>query len=115
VQHLTTFIQALDDILSSLSTLPARENTTLPEKPDAPTATIRFEEVQDALQILNGHLQRGELAAEEQLVAIEKLLAGTGFEKQLRELADLIEDIEYEGAVERVKALLATLRQISGG
>jgi two-component system sensor histidine kinase/response regulator len=113
VQHLTNFIHALDDILSSLSALPARGNTALPEKPDAPTTVVRFEEVQDALQILIGNLQRSELAAEEQFVAIEKLLAGAGFEKQLRELAELIEDIEYERAGQSVKVLLATLRQKS--
>ncbi len=113
-QHLTTFIHALDDILSSLSALPARDNTALPEKTDAPPAIIRYEEVQGALQILIVHLQRGELAAEEQFVVIEKLLAGTGFETQLRELADLIEDIEYERALEVVKVLLDTLRQKNG-
>jgi two-component system sensor histidine kinase/response regulator len=113
-QHLTTFIHALDDILSSLSALPVRDNTALPEKTDAPPAIIRYEEVQGALQILIVHLQRGELAAEEQFIVIEKLLAGTGFETQLRELADLIEDIEYERALEVVKVLLDTLRQKNG-
>jgi two-component system, sensor histidine kinase and response regulator len=114
VKHLTTFIHALDAILSSLSELPAREDVALPENPDAPPVIIRLDEVETAMHLLIAHLQRGELAAEKQFVAIEKLLVGNGFDKQLRELADFIEDIEYESAVETVKNLLGTLRQKSG-
>ena len=114
VQHLTAFIDALDDILSSLSMLPARKEEQVSEKPDTPVKNVRIEEVEEPLSTLIAHLQRGELAAEEQFAAVEKLLVGSGFDKQLRALAELIEDIEYESAAEMTKVLLDTLRQKSG-
>jgi hypothetical protein len=42
------------------------------------------------------------------------MLAGAGFAQQLREISDFIEDIEYERAVEKVKALLDSVRQKVG-
>jgi hypothetical protein len=59
-------------------------------------------------------LQRGELAAEEQLAMVAGQLENTPFAGSLRELAGLIEDIEYERAVEAAKALLELLRQRAG-
>jgi two-component system, sensor histidine kinase and response regulator len=114
VQHLTTFIHVLDDILSSLSALPAREEVPVPEKPHMPTRDIWVEEVEEPLCTLIAQLQRGELAAEEQCVAVEKLLAGSGLDQQLRALANLIEDIEYERAAEMAQVLLDMLRQKTG-
>ncbi len=114
VQHLTTFIHALDDILSSLSVLPVLEEPA-PEEPDTPVRDIQLEEVEQPLCILITQLQRGELAAEEQFTVVQKLLSGSGFDKQLRTLASLIEDIEYENAVEIVVGLLDMLRQKCGG
>ncbi|MBU1564550.1 MAG: response regulator [Proteobacteria bacterium] len=104
-RHLTTFIHALDDILSSLSALPAQEEVVL-EKADTPVRDIPFEDVEEPLCTLIAQLQRGELAAEEQFEAVKKLLSGTGFDKQLRVLAGLIEDIEYESAAEMAKGLM---------
>ena len=113
VEHLTTFIHALDDILSSLSALPSLEEPAV-EKPDTPERDVRLEEVEQPLCILIAQLQRGELAAEEQLAAVEKLFFGSGFDIQLRALADLIDDIEYERAVETANGLLDMLRQKCG-
>jgi two-component system, sensor histidine kinase and response regulator len=114
VQHLSIFINALDDILSSLSVLPAREEERTPANVDTPLRDVRFEDVEEPLSNLIAQLQRGELAAEEQFIVVEKLLSGTGFDKQVQELADLIEDIEYESAAEISKFLLAVLRQKMG-
>lgn len=114
VEHLTTFIHALDDILSSLSALPVREEEQVSEKPDMPARDVRFDAVEEPLCLLIAHLQRGELAAEEQFYAVEKLLSGTGLDIELRTLANLIEDIEYESAAEMAKVLLDMLRQKSG-
>jgi two-component system sensor histidine kinase/response regulator len=114
VQHLSIFINALDDILSSLSMLPAREEERTPANVDTPLRDVRFEDVEEPLCNLITQLQRGELAAEEQFIVVEKLLSGTGFDKQVQELADLIEDIEYESAAEISKFLLAVLRQKMG-
>jgi len=112
-EHLTTFIHALDEILSSLSALPARREAA-PEQCDESAPIADFLEVEACLQILVGHLQRGELAAEERFMALGKMLAGAGFAQQLREISDFIEDIEYERAVEKVKALLDSVRQKVG-
>jgi two-component system sensor histidine kinase/response regulator len=111
VHHLTTFINALDDVLSSLSALPERKDERVSDQAGKPIKDVRFEAVEEPLATLIAQLQGGELAAEEQFKVVDKLLSGTGVDKQLQELADLIEDIEYESAAEMSKVLLAMLRQ----
>ena len=111
-KHLVTFIHALDEILSSLSALPVRQEAAL-GKDEGPASIVNFFEVEACLQILLNHLQRGELAAEERFMALEKMLGGD-FAPQLREISNLIEDIEYERAAEKVKALLASVRLKAG-
>jgi two-component system sensor histidine kinase/response regulator len=109
--HLASFLSALDDILSSLSGLPVPAKEQLPLEPGTPARAGMVEEVEEPLLLLIGQLHRGEMAAEDQFVEIEKLLAGTGLDKQLHAIALLIEDIEYERAAEMVTVLLDMLRQ----
>ncbi|MFH0782988.1 MAG: response regulator [Pseudomonadota bacterium] len=114
MQHLTTFINALDEILSSLSALPPREEKPFTEESNTSRKIVKIEEVEVPICLLIAQLQRAELAAEEQFIVVEKLLLGAGFDKQLRELAGLIEDIEYENAVKMANLLLDMLRQKNG-
>ena len=111
---LTEFIHVLDRILSSLSALPGPQEEAAPP-PSTPAAAtiIKFEEVEETLREMIVLLQRGELAAEEQLATLTRQLEATAFAESLRELAGLIEDIEYERAVEAAKALLEALRQMA--
>jgi two-component system sensor histidine kinase/response regulator len=111
VNHLALFINTLDDILSALSALPLRESNHLSQKLGTSTRVVGDEEVEETVQLLIDQLHRGEMAAEQQFGEVEKLLAGTGFDKQLQTIALLIEDIEYESAAEMVTTLLDTLRQ----
>jgi two-component system sensor histidine kinase/response regulator len=112
--HLASFLSALEAILSSLSALPAAEREQFSAKSGSPAKEVMVEEVEEALQLLIDQLQRGEVAAEDQFVEIENLLAGTGLDKQLHAIALLIEDIEYERAAEMVTDLLNMLRQKPG-
>jgi two-component system, sensor histidine kinase and response regulator len=112
--HLASFLSALEAILFSLSTLPAAEREQYPANPAIPARKVMIEEVEEALQLLIDQLQRGEVAAEDQFVEIEKLLAGSGLDKQLHAIALLIEDIEYERAAGMVTDLLTMLRQKAG-
>jgi two-component system, sensor histidine kinase and response regulator len=108
--HLVSFIDTLDGILSSLSTLPALKETLAQEK-NSPVRDVMGIEIEKPIQLLIGQLARGEVAAEEQFAAVEKILAGTGFDEQLKTIADLIDDIEYERAVEMTESLLNKVRQ----
>jgi two-component system, sensor histidine kinase and response regulator len=112
---LTEFIHVLDRVLSSLSSLPEpREELASVMEVPASVFFIKLEEVEEGLRELIVLLQRGELAAEEQLAMVAGQLENTPFAEALRELAGLIEDIEYERAVEAAKALLELLRQSAG-
>ncbi len=109
VDYLSTFIHTVDDVLSSLAALPVRRGDVNLANNAELIAILRPDEVRESLQRLITHLQRGELAAEEQLATLENLLAGTGFAGELRVLADFIEDIEYESAADLAKTLLDRL------
>ena len=111
---LTAFIHVLDQILSSLSALPVRREDQAAVPPAAEATIIRLEEVEEALREMIVLLQRGELAAEERLETVAGLLENTRFAEPLRELAGLVEDIEYERAVEAARELLYLLRQTAG-
>jgi two-component system, sensor histidine kinase and response regulator len=112
--HLSSFIEALNDVLSSLAALPSLAGEQIPDQPETPAKEVRLEEVEEPLLGLILHLQRGELAAEEQFQAVSELLLGCGFEQQLQEMAWQIEDIEYEKAVESAKIILDRLRRKGG-
>ncbi len=111
---LTVFIHVLDQILSSLSALPVRREDQAAAPLGAEATIIRLEEVEEALREMIVLLQRGELAAEERLETVAGLLENTRFAEPLRELAGLVEDIEYERAVEAARELLDLLRQTAG-
>ncbi len=112
---LTEFIHVLDRILSSLSSLPElREELAPATETPAATVLVKFEEIEEGLLEMIVLLQRGELAAEEQLATVARQLENTPFAEFLRELTGFIEDIEYERAVEAAKALLELLRQTAG-
>lgn len=110
-QHLAPFVEALDEILSSLAVLPPVEGLQAPNPLETPTREVNFVEVEEPLLRLISHLQKGELIAEEQFLVVEMLLSGTAYAHQSRKIAYMIEDIEYSGAAEQAKVLLDTLRQ----
>ena len=111
-RYLVFFISALEEILSTLSALPVFEE----KQPDQaqqnnPSKIICDEKDQQILQILIGQLKKGEVAAEEQLVKLEERLAGTGYDSQLKTIADLIDDIEYQSAAEMAENMLHKIQQ----
>jgi two-component system sensor histidine kinase/response regulator len=113
VHLLALFINTLDEILSSLAALPAPEAEEALHSPALERGT-GVPDAEEPLQLLIGQLTRGEVAAEEQLGEVEKMLAGTEYVGQLKKIAGLIEDIEYESAVEMAQDLLTLLRQKRG-
>ena len=114
MQLLSRFIAVLDGILSSLSALPAKNEEPAKDNLSGSPTAVMSAEVEGHFHRLTRHLQRGEVAAEDELAAIEKLLVGTEYEKKLRELADLIEDIEYQSAADTAEEILDMLRQNKG-
>jgi len=104
--HLISFINALDEILSSLSALPALPDVALVHGENIAVSDIGGQKVEELLQVLIGQLKKGELAAEEQFVEVEQHLAETGVDEELKTIAALIDDIEYEKAAEIAGHLL---------
>ncbi len=110
VNHLATFIDILDDLLSSLSALPVVVRPQPRAEPTASAPAAEGKEVEQSLRLLIDQLRRGELAAEQQFVEVERLLAGRGFEEQLETIAVLIDDIEYKKAAAQAALLLKMVR-----
>ncbi|EKD33737.1 MAG: hypothetical protein ACD_75C02615G0010, partial [uncultured bacterium] len=94
---------------------PAAEAQPSPRKSEDAGSVAGVPEAEEPLRILIGQLTRGEVAAEEQLGEVEKMLAGTGFAGNLQQIASFIDDIEYESAAEMAQNLLILLRQQHGG
>lgn len=113
VNHLAAFIDALDAILSSLSVLPALAEESLVQVKKYTGRDLGGKEVQKQLQVLIGQLKKGEVAAEEQFAELEQLLAETGVDEELKVIAELIDDIEYEKAAEAVGHLLNMIQRKS--
>ncbi len=111
VNHLATFIGTLDDLLSSLAALPVVERKPPTAELADAAAAAGGGEVERSLRCLIDRLRRGELAAEQGFVEVERLLAGRGFEEQLETIAGLIEDIEYKKAAAQAALLFKMVRQ----
>ena len=109
--YLVSFINAFDEILSTLSVLPALQEEPLIQPNHNPMEVGWEKEVEDLVRVLIGQLRKGEVAAEEQFVNIEKILSYAGFNKQLKTIADLIDDIEYESAADMTEILLRSIQQ----
>jgi two-component system, sensor histidine kinase and response regulator len=108
---LVSFIDALEEILSTLSLLPA-----LPKKEPAETKQNQMKftidkEMNESIRILIEQLKKGEVAAEDQFAEIEKQMAGMGFDELLKKIADLIDEIEYERAANMTESLLLRIQQ----
>ena len=111
---LTLFIKTLDEILSSLAALPDLDPATNNSPPSSSSESeVIAPAAEELLGILLGHLTRGEVAAEDQLREVEKILAGAGFDRQLQEIASLIDDIEYGSAADKAQNLLVAIKQKS--
>ena len=123
--HLVSLINALDTVLSSLSTFPFQEKAPPVRAGKKPGRAVAGSEVEESRQVLVGrlgteaehplhllidHLQKGELAAEEQFAEVQHLLAETGFDEHLETIAALIDDIEYAKAAEIAGNLLKMLQ-----
>jgi two-component system sensor histidine kinase/response regulator len=111
VNHLATFIDILDELLSSLSALPVVARPLPRAEPASLAPAALGAEVEQNLLHLIDQLRRGELAAEQQFVEVDRLLAGKGFEEQLETIAVLIDDIEYKNAAAQAALLLKMVRQ----
>jgi two-component system, sensor histidine kinase and response regulator len=110
VKHLATFIDTLDNLLSSLAALPVVVKQQPQSEPAAAAPAAEGKELEQSLRRLIDQLRRGELAAEQRFAEVEKLLAGSGFEEQLETIADLIDDIEYRKAATQAALLLKLVR-----
>jgi len=106
-RYLIVFKDSLDQILSSLSILPQLKRTRENMVKLSSKQNIRIQDIKPQLETLIQQLQRGEVAAEETFSSIDQSLEGSGVDKQLRAIADFIDDIEYESAANIVKKLLA--------
>ncbi len=109
--YLVAFINALDEVLSTLSVLPSLQE----EKP-APLhqSLVKVNwgrEVKKQMQRLIEQLKKGEAAAEEQYLEVRKLLAGTGLDEELETIANLIDDIEYDSAADTTGILLKRIQK----
>ena len=110
-RYLVSFISALDEILSTLSALPVCRDEQPGQEQQYPLKAVCNENDKQMLRILIEQLKQGEVAAEAQLVKIEKQFTGTGFDPQLKTIASLIDDIEYESAAEMAELLLHRIQQ----
>jgi two-component system sensor histidine kinase/response regulator len=109
--HLASFIDALDTILSGLTALPGPQGENPPPTKEDPIPVDRTGDLEEQLRELIGQLNRGEVAAEKLFGKIEQRFAGTGFDGQVNKIAELIDDIEYEDAAKKAEALLTGIRQ----
>ncbi|MBV5318615.1 MAG: response regulator [Desulfobulbaceae bacterium] len=114
VHHLVVFINALDAILSSLSALPTQVKEPRVQAVQNDARDLGDQELAEQLQVLIGQLKKGELAAEEQFAEVEQLLEATGVDEQLKTIAALIDDIEYEKAAAVAGNLLTMIQHNRG-
>ncbi len=63
-----------------------------------PDRKLNYQTCIDALEILISQLNKGELAAEDQFVEVQKLLAGGDFDTLLDSISQMIYDIDYDNA-----------------
>jgi len=110
-RKLLLFISALDEVLSSLTLLSFDH-----VKPAGSDKKVRDEEcdfhvIIEATQKLINFLQSGELMAEEQFELVKELVAGLGHDKQLSDIEEMIDNIEYEEAALFAADLLPKLQQ----
>jgi two-component system, sensor histidine kinase and response regulator len=110
-EYLVSFIDNLDRILSSLSALPPLKDDLSRQVRNESIREIIEKEAEGPIRVLIGRLKRGEAASEEQFEEVRQILAGAGFDKQLKKIADLMDDIEYERAAEQAEVLLNILDQ----
>jgi two-component system sensor histidine kinase/response regulator len=109
--YLVAFINALDEILSTLSILPSLQEEKPAQVQQSSGKANWGREVEKQVQMLIEQLKKGEAAAEEQYIEVRKLLAGTGLDKQLETIADLIDDIEYDSAADKTGILLKRIQK----
>ena len=119
--HLVSLINALDTVLSSLSLLPALEEDAIvqqrksPEREAEKSRQVLVGQLgtapENPLQLLIDSLKKGELIAEQQFAEVKVLLADIGLDEDLKTIAALIDDIEYEKAAEIAGNLLSMVQQ----
>jgi len=109
--HLDSFINVLDQILSALTALPV-----VPLERPAQTRPMQGivtgeSSIEEHMRQLINHLNKGEITAEEQFCKVKEQLTGAGFEQPLQNLANLINDIEYDRAAKMTEILLDKILQ----
>lgn len=107
--QLPSLIDALDEVLSSISIL-ANEKEALPEKTKKDKKIhYDFSLISDELLHLINLLQQGELLAEEQFKLLKNMAGGLGHDTMLLEIERMIDNINYEEAAAQCKILFQKL------
>jgi len=109
--YLLLFINELDNVLSSLTLLPALQGENKPVENQFVEKSVLTKDVKEDLGLLIEQLKKGELTAEEQFVKVEQTLAGAHFDELLERIANFIEEIEYSSAGELAEVLLFKIQQ----
>jgi hypothetical protein len=104
---LDTTDEALQRVLSSLTeVLPRKEKPetteTKPEKRLKPSDAGKIDEL---LGNLSGFLENNDLEAEDAAKEIAEYLAGTRYESDIREITELLDEFDFNTALEKGKNL----------
>ncbi len=111
---LDIFILNLENTLSSLAVLPGPPQDSISGQEERCLVQKKAgdgREIEDALTFLVCQLEKGEVAVEEQFVAVRHIAAGNELDDQLNTIGTLINDIEYEEAADIARALLKKIMQ----
>lgn len=110
-RKLLEFINALDEVLSSLTLLSFERKKPAESGKKVCDEERDFHAILEEIQKLINFLQSGELMAEEQFDLVKELIAGLGHDKQLLDIEEKIDNIEYEEAAVFAADLLPKLQQ----
>jgi HPt (histidine-containing phosphotransfer) domain-containing protein len=103
------FVDALDEVLTSLAALCLNVPGAGDEQAVSTTATLDMDDVVGRLERLIDHLHQGEYVAGELFSEIEEILKGHGHDDVLAGIGALIDDIEYSDAADVAGKLKETL------
>lgn len=109
--QLTLFVNALDEVLSSLALLPDQKTTPVKTVSKAAEKKYDYPEIKKEIQKLISLLQGGELSAEEQFRLVEDMLKGFGHDTILSDIARMIDELDFDEAADLGLKLLGKLQE----